>query len=123
MTNSKLTFRTADKQMCVVRRVSLRLAVLAPGQQLWPWSAYEALKCLRRLLTLLFFPEADRIMLKAFRAGKATALAVAGKSLGTILAAGEWRSSAFLRYVDEDEVDRAQLLSQVLDASEGEEEL
>ena len=43
---------------------------------------------------------------KSFRAGKATAMAQAGMSLGTILLAGEWRSAAFLRYLDEEAVQR-----------------
>ena len=55
---------------------------------------------------------------KAFRAGKATALAAAGKSIGTILRVGERRSSAFLAYVDEDVVDVVQLLSLAVDNSD-----
>ena len=77
---------------------------------------------LRRLLTLLGVEHAQAYTLKAFRAGKATALAASGKSLGHILAAGEWRSSAFLSYVDTDVVDQAQLLDATLEASGDEQE-
>ena len=59
-------------------------------------------------------------ILKAFRAGKATALAVAGYSIGDILRAGEWSSRAFLAYIDGDAVDAAQLLQQALAASNDE---
>ena len=65
---------------------------------------------------------ADAYTLKAFRAGKATALAAAGKSLRVILAAGEWRSTAFLSYVDTDAVDQSQILDQTLAASDAEDD-
>ena len=51
------------------------------------------------------FPWADNLTLKAFRAGRTTEMAKSGCSLGQILCAGEWRSAAFLCYVDEDAVD------------------
>ena len=57
-------------------------------------------------------------MLKAYSAGKATAMAVEGATVGQILLAGEWRSQAFLRYVDTDVVDEAQLLSAVVQGSD-----
>ena len=79
-----------------------------------------ALRTLRRLLTLCSVPRPEAYTLKAYRAGKATALASAGKSLGDILSAGEWRSSAFLSYVDTDVVDHAQILDQTLAASDEE---
>lgn len=64
---------------------------------------------------------AQRFTLKAFRAGKATELARSGKSLGAILSAGEWRSAAVLRYVDEDVVDAAEMLKTAVDQSSDEE--
>ena len=88
---------------------------------LWQLTAATALKQLRRLLTLAAVPNAQLYTLKAFRAGKATELAASSKALGTILAAGEWKSSAFLAYVDTDAVDQAQLLDQTLAASDDEE--
>ena len=56
--------------------------------------------------------------LKAFRAGKATALANSGAPLGQILAAGEWKSRAVLNYVDEDVFDGAQLVARELELSD-----
>ena len=38
--------------------------------------------------------------------------------MGYILAAGEWRCRAFLRYVDEEVVDTAQLLHKALEESD-----
>ena len=69
---------------------------------------------------MLGVPKATCFTGKVFRAGKATALAAAGASVGEILLAGEWKSRAFLRYVDEDAVDAAQLLESMLDGSDSE---
>ena len=60
----------------------------------------------------------DLYTLKMFRAGHATELAKSGKSVGDILQVGEWRSAAFLAYVDEDLVDAAQILDHVLEDSD-----
>ena len=78
------------------------------------------MKTLRRLLALLGVDGHSEFSLKAFRAGRATSLAAAGKSIGHILSAGEWRSAAFLSYIDTDAVDQAQLLDKTLDESDGE---
>ena len=114
------TCGTRGRQLCVVHRTQAWLASRQVAQPLWSFTPDTALKALRRMLTLSGVPVADQFTLKAFRAGKATALAVQGKSLGTILQAGEWRSSAFLSYVDTDTVDQAQLLEQTLALSDDE---
>ena len=75
---------------------------------------------LRRLLTLLMAPGAERFTLKAFRAGKATELAKAGATLGSILTAGEWKSAAVTRYVDEDALDASAFIGIVAESSDGE---
>ena len=49
-------------------------------------------------------------------------MAAHGCPLGEILLAGEWRSAAFARYVDEAVVDAAQLRAQILEASDGDED-
>ena len=41
---------------------------------------------------------------QVFRAGRATSLAAAGSPTGVILAAGEWKSSAFLRYCQANDI-------------------
>ena len=58
-------------------------------------------------------PSASTFTLKSFRAGKANALAAAGLPLGQILAAGEWRCSAILNYVDEDTFDSFSFLHSI----------
>ena len=57
---------------------------------------------------------------KAFRAGHATALAFQGASTRHILAAGEWRSRTFLKYIDEDTIDAAEFLNATLDNPDNE---
>ena len=95
-------------------------AHLKPGLRLFSHSAGSFLKTLRRLLGLLGVATADEFTLKTFRSGKATSLAKAGAPLGQIMSAGEWRSKAFLNYVDEDAFDTSQLLACELDISEDE---
>ena len=56
---------------------------------------------MRAFLNVLKVPGAHLVTLKAFRAGKATAMAASGNSLGLIVAAGEWYSAAYLNYVIE----------------------
>ena len=90
---------------------------------MWAFTSQQFSQWLQRILTLLAVPGASSFTLKAFRAGKATALAAAGFSIGDILRAGEWCSRAFLAYIDEDAVDAAQLLQQTLAASDEEEDL
>ena len=102
-------------RFCAVHRLKPVLAKCKRAQPLWSFDIGAALKRLRRLLTLSHTPSAPNFTFKAFRAGKATALAAAGKSVGTILQAGEWRSAAFLNYVDTDVVDQARLLDQAMD--------
>ena len=103
-----------------MHRLKPFLANCQRAQTLWSFDSGAALKRLRRLLTLSHTPSASNFTFKAFRAAKATALAAAGKSVGTILQAGEWRSAAFLNYVDTDVVDQAQLLDQAMVHSDDE---
>jgi hypothetical protein len=63
-------------------------------------------------------PAASSFSLKAFRAGKATALAAKGHAYSKILAAGQWASGAALRYIDDDVVDINQALFVTIDNSD-----
>ena len=45
-------------------------------------------------------------------------MASAGCSLGDILLAGEWRSAAFLKYVQIDTVDQAILFQECIDSGD-----
>ena len=78
----------------------------------------ETLLAIRQALACLRAATPELYTLKMFRAGHATELAKNGKSVGDILRAGEWRSAAFLSYVDEDLVDASQILDHVLEDSD-----
>ena len=106
---------------CVPHCVRRLLQSKQPGEKLWAFTAAAMLKELRRLLGMLSVPGAPEFTLKAFRAGHATALAAAGHSLAAVMAAGEWRSMAALRYIDTDAVDQAQLLATTIEAFDDDE--
>ena len=75
---------------------------------------------IRRLLLVLKWDDVARLTLKAFRAGKATQLAKDGVSLGLILQSGEWRSLAYLRYVDVETVEISRAFNEVYQSDEEE---
>ena len=108
------------RQFCVVHRVAAVLAIKATGEPLFDYTAHSFLLCLRNLLAQLCVPHASLFALKAFRAGKATAMVAAGAPLGAVLAAGEWKSKAILNYVNEDVFDASQFVLQDIDNSDNE---
>ena len=59
--------------------------------------------------------DASQFTLKGFRAGRATSLAASVHSIGEILIAQEWKSSAFLRYCQADDLSVSALLNVVLE--------
>ena len=105
---------------CPPHRLSPYLSKFKVGERLWGWTPAEFTRLMKRMLSLLLAPDAEKFSLKAFRAVKATELAKAGSALGSILAAGEWKSTAFMRYVDEDAVDASAVLGMVTEASDSE---
>ena len=112
--------RKTGRQFCVVHRCTEAVADCAVGARLWHFTAAAFQIQLRQYLVLLGTRGAQSYTLKSFRAGKATALAAAGASVGQILLAGEWKSQAFLRYVDTDVVDEAAVLATALCDSDAE---
>ena len=79
-----------------------------------------ALRELRRRLLVLGVPEAERHCLHDFRRGHAEDLRASGAPLITILKAGEWRSPAFLLYLDSKEVEADAVLAAQLDSESDE---
>ena len=59
---------------------------------------------------------------RGLRLWRGNELAKHGKTLGAIIAAGEWRSLATLRYIDEDAVDTVQLAAALDDVSDSDDE-
>jgi hypothetical protein len=88
------------------------------GAPLFGFSQAQFTHAVKRALMLLEVPGAVRFSLKAFRAGRATELAKKGVPIGKILQAGEWKSSAFLRYIDEDTVDHASFAHEILESDD-----
>jgi hypothetical protein len=91
---------------------------VSPEERLFDFTASQFVCAIKRALTLLSIDGAHMFTPKAFRAGRATELASKGVPIGQILKAGEWRSSAFLRYVDEDVVDASSFVHEIIDSEE-----
>ena len=69
---------------------------------------------------ILGIAEGAQFTFKSVRAGRTTEMAQEGHNIAENLAAGEWRSKAFLRYCDVDSVDPNELLTATLDHSDDE---
>ena len=82
-------------------------------------TAAAALKRLRSFLAILKLPDFQLYRTHDLRRGHARDLQAAGKSLWEILSAGDWRSAAFLQYLDKEDLERAV----VEQAHEGESQL
>ena len=79
---------------------------LQPGAKLFTMKAHKVQKDLRCALSVCGFKQEAPATWMAVRAGKAASLAAAGSSVQQVLAAGEWESKAFLRYVDEEKAEK-----------------
>ena len=110
--------RMQNEQFCLFHRFGSAAANLVPGDVLWKFDGYSTLAYLRSLLKLLKVENYDAFTWKGFRAGKATAMTAAGDGVGEVLAAGEWRSRAFLAYIDEDTIDKTRLVHEAALASD-----
>ena len=116
---SPCTCNKGRRLPCVVHAfLTLRLAV---GELIVAEAPHSALATLRRQLSELAVADPKAYAFKVFRCGCATAMVARGDSLATILAAGEWKSSAFLSYVNESEVDRVRFVSSLLESEEADE--
>ena len=103
----------ASPHCCTVHAVAQLLRNKHAGATLFDLTSSSFLKAVRRMLTLLGHMDANKCTLKAFRAGRATSLAAAGSPTGVILAAGEWKSFAFFRYCQTDEISVSAVLEVV----------
>ena len=85
-------------------------------------SAAQALRVLRATLSELKVSDAALYRTHDLRRGHARDLQVRGGVLREILAAGDWRSPAFLRYLDVGELERGAVAEAHLDDSSDDEE-
>jgi hypothetical protein len=110
----------ASRWMCPVHVLGEWLSTREIGSQ--PFlhlRADVARSALRRRLGWLGVKEASAYSLHDFRRGHAHDLAAAGGSLQAILAAGEWTSPAFLKYLDTVQLEEQVVLQAHLDDAEG----
>ena len=66
--------------------------------------------------------QANNLTWKSFRVGHATHLAVNGNEIGIIMAACEWKSSAFAAYADPDTLNTEGFFNQTLERSDNEDD-
>ena len=92
-------------------------ARLSDGDKLFPMlKPAMTLKIVINALILMSVPGAQSMTWKSIRAGHATHMAASGATLAAILEAGEWRSAAFLNYIDSNVADSTEVLRQSLQA-------
>ena len=84
-------------------------------------SAARATRALRVFLKLAQVPDFDAYRLHDVRRGHALDLQSSGKPLAEILAAGEWRSPAFLKYLNTHQLQEDLVFQAHLEESEPEE--
>ena len=102
-------------ELCPICQCRDFLAGKQEGERLFSFSAVGLLSEFRRMMTLLMQPGARSYGLKAFRAGRATEMALQGCSLPQVLRAGEWSSMAMCNYADEDAFDFGVMLRNAVD--------
>jgi len=109
-----------DSCFCPVHCISLRYT--DSGQRVFPdMTARAAKRKLVKYLSLLGHPGAQTASLRCFRGSKATNLALSGRTLPQVLAAGEWRSQAVLAYADEQAFDAGTFLIRSIENSSSDE--
>ena len=96
-----------SKASCPVHVVGAVLGRIKPGTMLFKGKTSAiALSELRRMLEILGTPKAREYRCHDLRRGHALDLQLRGAPLHEILAAGEWRSPAFLEYLDRHAAER-----------------
>ena len=105
------------RETCPVHVLGAWYKSLPPGKRAFEGiTAASALADLRSWLQRLEVPDAEKYRLHDFRRGHCRDLQASGASLATILAAGEWKSPAFLSYLDEAELENEAVAQVHVDA-------
>lgn len=110
----------ASSTTCPVHSLGPMIQEFGDGQPLFQGiTPALALRTLRHVLAELKVPQANLHRTQDFRRGHAEDLRLSGASLRTILQAGEWRSPAFLKYLDVDRLEADMVMqAHVLDESD-----
>ena len=108
--------------MCPVHILAPLLAKVPEGTALFKGiSPKSALDYLRSVLNELKVPKAMEYRTHDLRRGHARDLQSSGATLYEILSAGEWRSPAFLQYLDISTLERDMVVEAHVDESSGDE--
>ena len=106
---------------CLPCRLQITLARTKYGEALFtenPSKMMQVIKAHSRSLSR----NAEGVTWKSFRAGHATHLAVSGCDIKVVMDYGEWRSRAFLDYIDGDKVDEVVFLNTTMNQFDEEDE-
>ena len=106
-----------NKWLCP-RHVGERLLQRTPaGERLFPSLTYRRFtRSLRRYLAMAQVPGVDGYGSHAFRRGAAQDVWESSRSVAAVLAAGEWSSKGFLRYLKADVIDEDMVVRAICDA-------
>ena len=91
---------------CPVHVLGPFLLTHETGCRVFPHNAGDALQSLRRMLERVGFSKFATARTHDFRRGHASDLQRSGATLAEILRAGEWRSCAFMAYLEREELER-----------------
>ena len=108
---------SGPSQVCMAHRVQqyLQRYQFKVGEPLFPrFKPQATLAVVIKSLANMKVVGASGMTWKAVRAGHATAMAAEGCTLAAILEATEWRSTAFLNYVDANVADESEILRSAL---------
>ena len=107
---------------CLPCRLEITLAQAKYGEALFTVNPAKIMQIIKAHSRSLSY-NAEGVSWKSFRAGHATHLAVCGCDIKVITSAGEWRSRAFLYYIDGDKVDEVAFLNTTMNQSDEEDEV
>ena len=129
--NSRVPVTLTRKCCCEVSGVDLcavhwllRLREMYPGHdgRLFDFSIHAFTKHLRECVARLSLPSLTGVSSHAFRRGMAQDILALGGSLAILLRAGDWSSSAYLRYVKTAQPEDAAIAQAVIHVSDSEDE-
>ena len=110
-------------ELCPVHMMGPFILRRAQGESLFPGvTAAKATRVLRVCLHGLGVPGHEEYRLHDFRRGHAMDLVASGAPLWEILGAGEWRSPAFLQYLNLHELEEGLVTQAHLEESESEDD-
>ena len=113
---------SGSKQLCAVHTLwDTFFEDLPVGVQ--PWADVKpglALKRLRKLLVALGIMNAQEYGTHSFRRGHADDMRKCGCTLAEILRAGQWKSAAFLAYIDEADLGKDVALAVAIESEDEE---